>query len=1659
MMIKQFFRLILRFLFEERLINISKEENFYEHKMDKNYMNNIIDNMQSVNLRILFMFLYFNNLLLEILINYFYKNTFWDKFLIGLLGINIISLVFLIILVYLLFKKKFQICNLLISLMIAHFDLLFIYCLISGFIVLDFQEEYILINFYRILFLNFLMGLIFNIIFYLKAIYEISEAIFFVIYKIILFVTFLFLCQHKINKLQKYEDSFKYFNYFITPEICNIMFYSIICVYFLFRRKLFYEEIKRIFKFKTEKCNYYQNLLNMLNKSFLSFNKSTYRINSNNSFINFLRNLGLSDKDLNSALDIRDLTEYNRVQKKKAENLENRMKNENQSKNIVNKEINLNNSYFKNSNTNLLMNNNKKQTFEKEFSNLKENDPQSKISQNLNKYDSNYNNINNISDNISIKNLKNNTIKTKNNLNNDISKNNSIINNSSLNNLVQIYPSQILNQNKSLFFKESIINKSISIRSKLKNSGNLQDTVLKNKNLTILKGNTTKKLSTLINKNLSIKSNLKHIDISYDNKINKNNNFYDNSRISTNPLEELFIMKLDFLLHEIFNYFFESSNYLNKLSIKSKNKSTLSDYIREIFYSQCELEMDDNFLFQGIFTCDINDIRRERLLNNVNLNSNQNLNSEEKDNRKEIISIEVYSRKINMPEGELIEFYFNDISNISKVEMERSENKIKSLFLAKISHEFKTPLITIIYILKNHLSIDKALKSDDLCNEIENESLKITNENKKSSNRQSSYDERSSIEIYRDDKISNNDSILNSNQKFKVRNIKDNYKKNNYDYKKNIIDLSNYMLSLINDIIDFSVIDSSLDLKFHFYYFDLHKMLNFGFRIMKILIDCKGLGRFIKPIIEIDENVPNIFFSDEMRIKQVLLNLVSNSIKFTRRGYIKIAAKLIDIDIVEISIEDSGIGISANDLNKIFMDFGKLNNDESLKLNKMGSGLGLSISRKIVSTLGTNIQVESQQNIKTRFFFGIMDKKKKSRKISIVSNISKIVNDSYRIKNIENEIIPDPIYTPRKNQSKSKNFNYNEKTLINEDLNKLKRKNSIFYSTSINSFRKNVLFSQSSNFNIIQISNKFKDNKIAKFKNGNNEKDQSQIQKYIDNILIKKFSENNNNKILSKEDIIQKYTNDDISFILNSKNNYSYDDVNHKRLNPFENNSAENKSPSDNEKSSKKLNKQNILDLNYKNEYYDIINNQRKYSNIDSKNKSFKNTSLLSIINGNNSLSKKENNIPSKIIDNKIVSPKLIKSYSKALFPLNNFMNKDNQNNFDKSNIIENKITSENINYELHLMNIDENLENYKVKYELNSTNNNERYSGTSLSNNTKIFNKNKNRLKFNLNKNNFCEEDQPKLRENLNLESYKSAQLEISNVNQILNKLNESQDTILQSPKNVLYFDIINEKIISKKDDIESKFIDESYIKINNCNYPTNNNKLIKKQSIHSFNTDYSKIRQHDEKFSLRINDSFFYYDNSPINDRFIFKNLEIHKNLSFNILSYTNFKMKEIDSEIELFFTPIKKYFKKITKYEKLIIIVDDNEIIRHSIKRVIKSVNKSEKKDKNSVICLADGIELIYLVMIDRMMNSAIKLIISDEQMIYLNGSDCFNILKNMILEKKINNIPFIFCTSNNQKYSQFVEGNSSYSYSNNVDHAYLNKPPSKLQIKTLFECYDI
>jgi len=138
--------------------------------------------------------------------------------------------------------------------------------------------------------------------------------------------------------------------------------------------------------------------------------------------------------------------------------------------------------------------------------------------------------------------------------------------------------------------------------------------------------------------------------------------------------------------------------------------------------------------------------------------------------------------------------------------------------------------------------------------------------------------------------------------------------------------------------------------------------------------------------IEFDVDIPKpvlaqTFCSDIGRIKQILMNLISNSFKFTSEGSIRVSAKLIlqrnaggeNYRNLVLSVEDTGVGISKADIKNLFKMFGMINKHQN-KLNSKGTGLGLTISKKLTESLGGHIGLKSVEGKGTKIEFNVVEK-------------------------------------------------------------------------------------------------------------------------------------------------------------------------------------------------------------------------------------------------------------------------------------------------------------------------------------------------------------------------------------------------------------------------------------------------------------------------------------------------------------------------------------------------------------------------------------------------------------------------------------------------------------------------------------------------------------
>jgi signal transduction histidine kinase len=177
------------------------------------------------------------------------------------------------------------------------------------------------------------------------------------------------------------------------------------------------------------------------------------------------------------------------------------------------------------------------------------------------------------------------------------------------------------------------------------------------------------------------------------------------------------------------------------------------------------------------------------------------------------------------------------------------------------------------------------------------------------------------------------------------------------------------LLSLINDILDFAKIEAN-QMQLHPTVFDVHELVQELVRSMPL--PRKQIFQQVQ-IIQ-DFNVPHSWvYADPVRLHQILGNLLSNSLKFTAKGSITIGAKVNSETESETHVtfwtQDTGIGISAEQLPKLFKPFSQADASTSRKYG--GSGLGLSICKSLVESMGGAITLQSEENVGTTVSFSL----------------------------------------------------------------------------------------------------------------------------------------------------------------------------------------------------------------------------------------------------------------------------------------------------------------------------------------------------------------------------------------------------------------------------------------------------------------------------------------------------------------------------------------------------------------------------------------------------------------------------------------------------------------------------------------------------------------
>ena len=195
-------------------------------------------------------------------------------------------------------------------------------------------------------------------------------------------------------------------------------------------------------------------------------------------------------------------------------------------------------------------------------------------------------------------------------------------------------------------------------------------------------------------------------------------------------------------------------------------------------------------------------------------------------------------------------------------------------------------------------------------------------------------------------------------------------------YAENIREAATTLLSLVNDLLDFSKIECGK-----------MEILPVEYEVANVLtevinmVEIKAANKNLEFIPVISENIPYLLFGDEIRIKQVIINLLTNAVKYTNEGSVVLKVDWKEAGdshiMLIVSVTDTGIGIREEDIDRLFVSFERI--EEERNRNIEGNGLGLSITKQLLELMDSSLNVRSEYGVGSTFSFtlkqGIKDRK------------------------------------------------------------------------------------------------------------------------------------------------------------------------------------------------------------------------------------------------------------------------------------------------------------------------------------------------------------------------------------------------------------------------------------------------------------------------------------------------------------------------------------------------------------------------------------------------------------------------------------------------------------------------------------------------------------
>lgn len=190
------------------------------------------------------------------------------------------------------------------------------------------------------------------------------------------------------------------------------------------------------------------------------------------------------------------------------------------------------------------------------------------------------------------------------------------------------------------------------------------------------------------------------------------------------------------------------------------------------------------------------------------------------------------------------------------------------------------------------------------------------------------------------------------------------------EYAEDVKASSEVLLSIINDILDSSKIESGM-MELVPVNYSIGSMFNDLYNMISI----KAKDKHLELIFDVDSSMPREYFGDDKRIRQILLNLLTNAVKYTNEGTVTFKASCTvtgDIAVMHYSVKDTGIGIRKEDIGKIYDEFQRL--DMTRNRNVEGTGLGMKIAQQFLRLMGSELKIESEYEKGSEFSFDLEQK-------------------------------------------------------------------------------------------------------------------------------------------------------------------------------------------------------------------------------------------------------------------------------------------------------------------------------------------------------------------------------------------------------------------------------------------------------------------------------------------------------------------------------------------------------------------------------------------------------------------------------------------------------------------------------------------------------------